>query len=270
MVRTAVPNAPGTIHWNPLTGEIDRAALEGLDAVIHLAGENVGAGRWTTQRRAAIRASRVDGTKLLTTTLAGLDEPPRTLVCASAIGFYGDRGTEELDEASEPGRGFLPELCQAWEDAGSGSSEAGIRVVNVRIGVVLAAHGGALSRMVGPFRLGLGGVVGSGHQYVSWISLADVVRALEHCLMSESLAGPVNAVAPEPATNRELTRTLGRVLRRPTLFPLPAFAVRAAFGEMGKELLLASARVQATRLLADGFEFRHASLDSALRDALGK
>lgn len=269
LVRRA-PRADTTeIYWDPARGEIDAARLEGVDAVVHLAGENIAAGRWTAARKEAIRASRVEGTRLLCRALAGLSRGPSVLVSASAIGYYGDRGDEPLREESPPGSGFLADVCQAWEAATAPAAQAGIRVVTLRNGLVLTGRGGALVRMLGPFRLGLGGVMGSGRQYMSWIALDDLVRAIHFAMLTTTLAGPVNAVAPRPATNAEFTRTLGRLLRRPTILALPRFVIRLVFGEMGPALLLASARVLPSRLEAAGFQFRHAELTDALRSALG-
>jgi uncharacterized protein len=256
------------IGWDPARDEIDAAALEGVDAVVHLAGENVAAGRWSTRRKQTIRESRVRGTRLLAQTLARLVRKPSVMVSASAIGFYGDRGVETLTEESPPGSGFLPDVVRAWEEAARPAADAGIRVAHPRIGVVLSGKGGALAKMLKPFRLGAGGVVGAGDQYMSWIALEDVVRSIRHAISAEALAGPFNAVAPNPATNREFTKALGAVLRRPTVLPLPAAAVRIALGEMGRDLLLASTRVAPARLLASGFRFAYPDLDAALRAAL--
>lgn len=265
------PPRPGSaeIHWNPAGGEVDATGLRGIEAVVHLAGENIAGGRWTAARKALIRDSRVVGTTLLSQCLASLDPPPRVLVSASAIGFYGDRGDEPLDETSPPGNGFLPEVCRAWEAATAAARGAGVRVVNLRIGVVLAAEGGALAKMLGPFKLGLGGQLGNGRQYMSWISRDDLVRAIVHALERDDLRGPINAVAPQPVTNADFTAALGRVLGRPTLAHVPALAVRALFGEMGRDLLLASTRVVPRRLEQSGFVFRHSDLANALRHALG-
>jgi uncharacterized protein len=257
------------IAWNPAGGTIDAAALEGVDAVVHLAGESVAGGRWTPERKAAIRESRARGTALLAAALARLARKPRVLVSASAIGWYGDRGDETLTEESGPGHDFLADVCREWEAATDAARAAGIRVVNVRFGIVLAAGGGALARMLPPFRLGAGGVVGSGNQYMSWIGLDDVVGAIHHLLFTDGTTGPVNGTAPAPVTNAEFTRTLGHVLGRPTIVPLPAVAVRAVFGEMGDALLLASQRVLPTRLEAAGFRFEEPALESALRTELG-
>lgn len=256
--------------WDPDTGALSAGALDGLDAVVHLAGENVAGGRWTAARKARIRDSRVDGTRRLAEALAALPAPPRTLVAASAIGFYGDRGDEALDESSPPGEGFLPVVCQAWEEAAAPAREAGIRVVHLRIGVVLTPAGGALGQMLLPFRMGVGGVIGSGRQYMSWVALDDVLGGVLHVLRTDGLAGAVNMVAPNPATNMEFTKTLGRVLRRPTILPLPGFAARLAFGEMADALLLASARVEPARLRQGGFAFGYPGLEDALRHVLGR
>jgi uncharacterized protein len=278
------PPRPGTtdIQWDPAGGRLDARALEGVDAVVHLAGESIAAARWTAAAKARIRDSRVGGTRLVAETLARLDQRPRVLVSASAVGYYGDRGDEPLTEDSAPGVGFLADVARAWEAAADPARVAGIRVVHPRLGLVLAGQGGALPRMARPFRLGLGGVIGGGRQYWSWIALDDVVRVIELALAAfttsdltpvipklDSLAGPVNATAPAPATNREFTRALGRVLGRPTLLPLPAPAVRVLMGEMGEALLLASARVLPRRLERAGFRFHHPDLEGALRAALG-
>ncbi|MEE9235496.1 MAG: TIGR01777 family oxidoreductase [Candidatus Acidoferrales bacterium] len=262
------PN-PGEVYWSPGEGRLDASGLEGLEAVVHLAGENI-TGRWTPAKKARIRESRVQGTQLLAGTLAELAQPPKVLVCASAIGYYGDRGEEVLQEASPPGSNFLAEVCQAWEAASQPAAQKGIRVVKLRIGVVLSPRGGALGQMLLPFKLGVGGKIGSGRQYLSWIAIDDLVGVIHHALTTDSLQGPVNTVAPQAVTNLEFTKTLGRVLGRPTLFPLPAFAARWAFGQMADELLLASARVEPARLKASGYVFRTPDLEGALRHLLGK
>lgn len=269
LVRRPPAAASTDIRWDPAAGEIDAAGLEGADAVMHLAGENIAGGRWTAARKEAIRRSRIDGTRLLAESLARLGRRPRVLISASAVGYYGPRGDEPLTEDSASGRGFLAEVCQAWEAAAEPARRAGIRVVNPRLGMVLAATGGALGRMLIPFRLGLGGVMGSGRQYVSWIALEDLVEAITYLMFAGHVSGPVNAVAPGPVTNRGFTQTLGRVLRRPTLAPLPAPLVRLLFGEMGQALLLDGARVLPARLLASGFRFRYPDLEGALRSELG-
>jgi hypothetical protein len=271
LVRRAPVPGEKAVRWDPEKGEVDAAGLEGLDDVVHLAGENIASGRWNAARKAAIRASRVNGTRLLCDALAGLARPPKTLVCASAIGYYGDRGADVLTEESPPGAGFLPDVCREWEAASEPAARKGIRIVVLRIGVVLSPKGGALSRMLPLFRAGLGGVIGSGRQYVSWVALDDLVGIVLHALQSGELRGPVNAVAPNPVTNREFTEALGKALSRPTPLPVPAFALRIAVGrEMADALLLASARVVPCRLEETGYRFRFPELPAALRHLLGK
>jgi uncharacterized protein (TIGR01777 family) len=262
---------PGEIGWDPETGRLGRGELEGFDAVIHLAGENIGA-RWTAARRRRIRESRVRGTSLLSEALAGLRQPPRTLISASAVGIYGSRGDEILTEASPPGdpTDFLVSVGRDWEAAAEPARAAGIRVVHPRFGVVLSPDGGALQRLLLPFRLGLGGQVGSGRQWMSWIAIHDAVAALRHIMATETLTGPINVTAPEPVTNREFTGTLARVLRRPAVLPVPATALRLVFGAMADGTLLASTRVLPERLLGSGYGFRDGSLESALRSLLSR
>jgi uncharacterized protein (TIGR01777 family) len=261
---------PDETAWDPARGLIDASRLDGVDAVVHLAGENIAAGRWTPARKAEIRRSRVVGTRNLCEVLARLPHPPKVLVSASAIGLYGDRGAEILTEESAAGTGFLAEVCREWEAAAEPAARVGIRVVNLRFGMVLSPTGGALKKMLLPFKLGMGGRIGSGEQFTSWIALDDVIGAIHHVLCEESVRGAVNAVAPDPVTNGEFTRTLARVLRRPTLLPVPAFAARLAFGEMADALLLAGARVMPARLQASGYRFRFPDLESALRHLLGR
>jgi len=270
LLRPGTTAGPLDVAWDPAAGQLDATKLEEFDAVVHLAGENIAAGRWNAARKEAIRRSRVGGTLLLTRALARLKNPPATFVSASAIGFYGDRGDEILKETSDRGRGFLPAVCVAWESAAEPAEAAGLRVVHLRFGVILSRHGGALARMLLPFRLGLGGPVGDGRQFMSWITLDDAVGAIRHALDSTSIAGPVNAVSPAPLSNRDFGRTLGRVLRRPAIAPLPAFVARLAFGEMADALLLASARVVPGVLQATGYRFRHPELEMALRHVLGR
>lgn len=260
--------AQGELRWDPEAGELGQEGLEGMEAVVHLGGRNIVAGRWTATVKEQLRQSRVQTTQLLAARLAGLAAPPRVLVCASAVGIYGHRRDEELDEGSDTGEGFLAELGRAWEGASAVAAEAGIRVVQARLGIVLSRRGGALAKMLLPFRLGVGGKIGDGRQYVSWISLEDAVAALIYAVENDALRGPVNLTAPQPVTNAELTRTLGRVLRRPTLLPLPAFAAKLVLGELAEEGLLASQRVRPKRLLEAGFEFAHPELEGALRHAL--
>ena len=261
-------DAAGPPSWDPATGRV--AAGGGLDAVVHLAGENIAGGRWNAARKARIRDSRVEGTGALCRGLAALDPRPATLVCASAVGFYGDRGDERLDESSPAGTGFLADVCGEWEAAAAPAREAGMRVVHLRIGIVLTPAGGALGQMLLPFKLGVGGVIGSGRQFMSWIALDDVVAAALHALRTDGFDGPVNAVAPHPVANAEFTKTLGRVLRRPAVLPMPAFGARLAFGEMADHLLLGGARVEPSRLLETGFDFGHPELEGALRHLLGR
>jgi len=258
------------VYWNPEAGELDVTQLNGIEAVVHLAGENIAAGRWSDKQKSKIRESRVGGTKLLCETLASMEQKPQVLVSASAIGFYGDRGDEELTEDSSVGTGFLPEVCQEWEAATEPAKAAGIRVVNLRIGVVLSKDGGALKAMMFPFMSCLGGIVGNGKQYWSWIALADLVGVIAHALQTDTVSGPVNAVSPNTVTNHEFTKTLGAVIGRPTIFPLPGFVAKIMLGEMADGLLLASARVLPNQLQASGYEFRYPELKVALAYELGK
>ena len=260
----------GEVTWNPKGESFDGSSLDGIDAIVHLAGENIAASRWNSRVKQRLRDSRIDATRMLCKGLARLSRPPKVLVCASAIGYYGDRGDEKLDEESQPGSGFLADLVKDWEAATRPAADAGIRVVNLRFGVILSPKDGALVKMLLPFKLGAGGRVGSGKQYWSWISIDDAAGAIHHAIMNEGLAGPVNAVAPNPATNLEFTKTLGRVLRRPTIMPMPAFAAKLALGEMANELLLASSRVEPKRLQSSGYDFRQPTLEAALRHLLGR
>ncbi len=260
--------SPNDIRWNPATGEIDRAALEGLQALVHLAGESLAEGRWTPDKKAAILESRRMGTRLLAECLAGLSSPPPVMISASAIGYYGHRPDERISEASESGTGFLSEVCRVWEAATEAARAAGLRVVNLRIGVVLSSNGGALKRMLPPFKLGVGGRLGAGRQGMSWITLDDLVSAIGFCIENEELDGPVNAVAPEPVSNAVFTKALGRALHRPAVFPIPAPMVRLLFGEMGQSLLLEGAKVYPERLLGAGFRYRYPSLGVALKAVL--
>ncbi len=256
------------MHWDPEHGILDPEVLRGAEAVIHLAAENLDRARWTPRQMAKIRESRVRGTGAVARAIAALAERPRVLVSASAVGYYGDRGDEVLDETSGPGTGFLAEVCRAWEEAAAPAAEAGVRVVRMRFGVVLSAHGGALARMLPPFRLGAGGPVGHGRQWVSWITLDDAVAAIRHVLADESLSGPVNAVSPNPVRNRDFVRALGRAVGRPAVIPAPAFALRLVFGRVVDEVLLPSQRAVPRRLEQAGFAFRHASIAEALQAVL--
>ena len=271
-----------TLHREPIrgtsTGEVwdpyaarpvnHPQVLEGMTAAVHLSGVNLAGRRWTSAYKREILESRVTPTHALATLLAGLKAKPAVLVCASAIGVYGSRGDEVLTETSLPGSGFLPEVCLAWERATQPATDAGIRVVHVRFGVVLSPEGGALAQMLPLFRAGLGGRLGSGRQWVSWVALPDVIRAIEFVLQMASLSGPVNVAAPNPATNLEFTRALGRALHRPTLLPAPGFALRLAFGEMAQATILASERVLPARLSAAGFQFEYPEIEAALRAVL--
>jgi len=256
--------------WDPEGGRLDPGPLEGLDGVVHLAGENIANGRWSPGRKARIRQSRVLGTRLLCETLARLKRPPETLVSASAVAFYGDRGSEEITESSGPGSGYLAEVCQDWEKATEPARDSGIRVVHLRLGIVLSPKGGALSKMLLPFSMGLGGRLGHGEQFMSWISLSDLSSLILRALTDPRLSGPVNAVAPHPVTNREFTRTLASVLGRPAFIPMPALLARLAFGEMAEALLLSGAKVLPGKLSDSGFEFQHPTLEIALRELLGR
>lgn len=269
LVRARAGTLEEEILWNPVAHVVDLKKLEGFNAMIHLAGEPIAEGRWTPEKKAKIRDSRVKGTRFLAESLARLEKPPRTLLCASAIGVYGNRGSETLSEESAPGHGFLPEVGQEWEKACEPATQKGIRVVNLRTGLVLSPHGGALKMMLPPFRLGIGGRLGPGRQFMSWISLPDEIGAIHHVLVTESIRGPVNLVSPNPVTNAEFTKALGAALHRPTVFPVPAFAVRLLFGEMGEDLLLSSTRVEPRRLKSTGYRFQHPDLDTALRALLG-
>ncbi len=262
------PNSPTEIEWSPERYSIALSLIEGFDAVVHLAGESIAEGRWTDEKKKRIRESRTRGTKLLADALGNLTNPPRVLLSASAIGYYGDRGDEVLTESSPPGDGFLSDVCVEWEKTTAHATAMGIRVMNSRFGIILDKEGGALKKMLTPFRMGIGGRIGSGKQWMSWIALDDVVGALKLALTNESLTGPVNFVAPNPVRNAEFTKTLGHALSRPTLLPIPAFGVRLAFGEMADALLLSSQRVEPKILKGAGFEFQYPELGLALSHVL--
>jgi uncharacterized protein len=257
------------VRWDPSAGEIDASRIEGVDAVVHLAGENI-VGRWTDAKKARIRDSRVRGTRLLAETLARLPTPPGVMVSASATGYYGDRGNELLSEESAPGDSFLAGVGQEWEAAADPAREAGVRVVHPRFGIVLSTEGGALGTTLPIFKLGAGGKIGSGRQYWSWIAIDDVVGAILHVLREDSLEGPVNVTVPDPPTNAEYTRVLGRVLGRPTVFPLPAPVARIMLGQLADELLLASQRIEPARLKETGYSYRYPELEGSLRHLLGR
>lgn len=263
------PTGPDEVSWDPEKGTIDAAALEGHHAAVHLAGANVDAHRWTDEHKARILESRVQGTGLLARTLASLDRPPKVLASGSAMGYYGDRGDEELTESAGPGTGFLVEVVQAWEGATAPAAEAGIRVACLRTGIVQTAAGGALGRQLLPFKFGLGGRIGTGRQWLSWIAMDDEVGAIRHVLEHESLAGPVNLTAPNPVTAAEFARALGRALHRPTLLPIPTLALRAILGkELVSEMLLGGRRVLPAALQVSGYAFAHPHLEGALDAAI--
>jgi uncharacterized protein len=269
MVRRA-QTGPDEIPWDPAAGILDKQALEGLDAVVHLAGESIAAGRWTAEKKRRILESRIKGTRLLAQALSHLFDPPKVWISISATGYYGDRGEEQLDEESDAGTGFLAELCREWEAATHPAMIRGIRVVIPRVGMVLSGKGGALRLMLPVFRAGIGGRIGNGRQYMSWIAIDDLIGMINHAIYNGSLHGPVNAVAPQPVTNREFSETLGRVLSRPARFALPSLAARIAFGKMADEVLLASARISPSRLAESGFKFQFPELEGALRHILEK
>jgi len=264
------PRYPSEIRWNPPQSGPTPEQLQGIDAVIHLAGESIASGRWTRAKKQAIMESRMLGTKILSDAISRMPAPPKVMISASAIGYYGDRGAEVLKEDSWAGRGFLPEVCQAWEAATAPSVQKGVRVVQLRFGLILSPKGGALARMLLPFKMGLGGVIGSGNQYMSWIALDDVLGVINYALFGDAIFGAINTVAPQAVTNAEFTRTLGRILSRPTMFPMPAFAARLAFGELADALLLCSSRVEPAYLIRCKYRFQFPNLEDALRHLLKK
>lgn len=269
LVRRAPIIEQNEIYWNPQTGKIDERLLDGLDAVVHLAGEGIASRRWTEEQKLVIRKSRTDGTHLIAEALAKLDNKPRVLISASATGFYGDRGDEELSENAAKGKGFLSDVCYAWESSATPALDAGIRVVHPRIGIVLTPQGGALAKMLPAFQFGVAGPLGDGAMFMSWISLDDLIGVLCVCIFNDSLHGPINAVSPNPVTNLSFTKTLGSVLNRPTLLPAPKFAIKVALGELGTSLLLQSAKVIPTQLNTADYKFHHPTLEQALREELG-
>ncbi len=261
------PPQTGEIRWYPEQGLLQQSVLDAADGFIHLGGENIADGRWTSAKKARIRETRVQPTQLLAETIAKLEPRPQVFVCASAIGYYGDRGDEPLSETSSPGKDFLANVCRDWEAATQPARDAGIRVVNLRIGVVLSQHGGALQKMLRPFKLGLGGIIGNGQQYWSCLSRAELVNIIQFVVENDQLHGPVNAVSAA-VTNREFTKALGKVLARPTLMPMPAFAARMVFGELADALMLGSARVIPEKLQQAGYAFHEQGIEAALRSAL--
>jgi uncharacterized protein (TIGR01777 family) len=264
LVRTSESLAADEKPWDPDRGILEPAHLEGFDAIVNLAGENIGDSRWTEEKKKKILDSRVIGTRLLCRALEKANNPPKILVNASAIGFYGDRNDEILTEDSPTGSGFIAEVCSAWEAAADQAKQLGIRVVKLRLGMVLSPKGGALQKILKPFKLGFGGILGTGQQYVSWIALDDLLNITLFAIQDQTLQGAVNAVSPHPVTNKEFTKILGHVLHRPTVLPLPAFAARMMFGEMADELLLSSAQVLPKRLLESGYSFIYPDLEQAL------
>lgn len=264
LVRPPLPSTEDRIAWDPEMGVLNPDELNGVDAVINLAGENIASLRWTEKKKQKIRDSRIKGTQLLAKTLAEMENPPKIWINASAIGFYGNRGSETLHEKSLPGEGFLSEVCQEWEKATQPAIDKGVRVAQLRFGMVISRAGGALARMLLPFKLGLGGTIGSGEQWISWILIDDAVDAICFTLQNDELKGPVNVVAPDAVTNKEFTKTLGKVLGRPTALPMPSFLVKLLFGEMGNALMLSSSVVAPIELEEKGFKFRFPELDGAL------
>jgi uncharacterized protein len=270
LVRPGRQAAPGDVQWNPLSASVDVPAMEAFDAVVNLNGASIGGGRWTPKRKTILRGSRVDSTRVLVDALSRLRQPPRVLVCASATGYYGNRGDEVLKETSGYGNDFLAILCRAWEGEAARAASSGMRTVIARFGIILSTEGGALPRMLTPFKFGAGGRLGSGKQWMSWIALEDAVRVLRAAIDDARWNGPVNLVSPEPVRNSEFTRVLASVLHRPAIFPAPAVALRLALGEMADALLLASQRVQPECLQQYGFAFRYEHLEQALHAMLAK
>jgi len=252
-------------HWNPEKGIINLEGFSSIDVVIHLAGDNISDGRWNAVKKSRILNSRVDGTKLISEFLGKLNPKPKVFISGSAIGIYGHCENNVIDEKSKPGTGFLSDVCQQWEESTRPAINAGIRVVNIRTGTVLSTLGGALKKMLLPFKMGLGGIIGDGTQYMSWVSINDVSEMIQYVMTNESIHGPVNLVSPHPVSNYEFTKTLGGILRRPTIFPMPAFMARLIFGEMANELLLSSIRVIPQKLMDSGYKFQHFKLDTALQ-----
>lgn len=264
------PQSADEIQWDAMKGFSDeeQSNLEGFDAVVHLAGDNVASENWSEEKKRKIRESRTIGTKVLIDALRKCENPPKTLISASAIGFYGDRKDEILTEDSAKGVGFFPEVCEEWEQEAQKATEFGVRVINPRIGIVLSKNGGALEKMLTPFKFGIGGVVGSGKQYMSWIALDDLIKIIHFAIENDNLNGAVNATAPNPVTNEVFTKTFGKVLNRPTFIPVPEFGIKLLFGEMGERLLLEGCRVIPKRLQDFGFEFEFTNLEAALKHSI--
>jgi len=272
LVRAGSKNEPrsGDVRWDPASGELNAAAAEGADAVVNLAGASIGEGRWTATRKELLRASRISSTRNLIRALGKLQKPPRVFLSASAVGYFGNRGDEELTEDSAAGNDFLATLCKDWETEAAAAEDFGARTICTRYGIVLARDGGALPRMVTPFKLGAGGRLGSGKQWMSWATLSEVANIVKFVLASDSLSGAVNAVEPQPVRNSEFTKILAAVLHRPAIFPAPAFALKLALGEMAEGLLLSSQRVQPAHLIAAGYQFQTTELRAALSEVLAK
>jgi len=269
LVRRHEHENSSTIFWSPDEGEIDADSCDNVETVVHLAGENIAAGRWSPARKQLIRDSRVDSTRLLAETMAACENPPKTMVVASAVGYYGNRGDDLLHEDTSPGEGFLADVCREWEDAAQPAIDSGIRVVKLRIGVVLSPKGGALAKILPAYKMSLGGTIGTGREFMSWLTLKDLVDITLFAIDNEAISGPVNAVSPHPVTSAEFAKTMGRVLGKPTFLPVPAFALKVVFGEMAKETLLSSTRVAPSKLEKHGFQFTHPDLETALRGLLG-
>ncbi len=268
-MRSLSQIADDAYYWDPQIGEINPSDFEGVDVIVNLAGDNIASSRWTVNKKRTILHSRVNGTRLLCEAIEQMKKPPKVLINASAVGYYGDTGHRLVNEDEPSGKGFLPSVCTEWEAAADISKEKGVRIVKLRIGLVLSRKGGVLKKLLTPFKMGAGGIVGSGKQYMSWITLEDLVAVIQHVISNETIEGPLNAVAPNPVNNREFTKTLGKVLHRPTLLPLPAFMARLLLGEMADELLLSGTRVDDGRLLGSGYQFRHPDLKEALQSLLG-
>ena len=268
LVRPSKTANPGDVQWDPMRATVDVAGLEGIDVVIHLSGAGIADGRWTEERKQLLRSSRIDTTRVLVDSLSRLKQKPRLLIVASAIGYYGSRGDEILTESSTTGTDFLALVCRDWEAEASRAAARGIRTVMLRTGVVLSGKGGALPKMLTPFKLGVGGRLGSGQQWMSWIAIEDVVGIIRNAIANEQVSGPVNVVAPNPVRNEEFTRLLAAMLHRPAIFPAPAFMLRLAMGEMADAVLLGSDRVKPERMLAAGYKFRFEILEPALRAAV--
>lgn len=264
LVRSENHDNENTVYWDYENNNLELDNIKEIDCVIHLAGENISAKRWTEKQKHKILESRTQSTNFLIDSISKLERKPNTFICASAIGYYGNRGNEILTEQSEKGSGFLSDVCEEWERSTNKAKEAGIRVVNLRFGVILSEKGGALKKMMLPIKLGLGGKIGGGNQYISWISLEDTIRAVEFCMKNEKIHGPINVVASHPVINIELTKSLGKILKRPTFFPLPAFAAKFILGEMANELLLSSTRVEPVVLMQNKFKFKYQTIDESL------